>query len=74
MRKTIAQLRLVNKGVSISVNKEKEILEYFKTQKDNRMSVVAKHFEVSEYQVGRILDNHFNVLKIKANESLKSKE
>lgn len=63
MRKTSRQLK--PKPAFITGEKEKEILTYFKTQKDNRTSVVAKHFEVSEHQVNRILDVHFDRTKIK---------
>jgi len=65
MRKTTAQLNRINRCVSISADKEKEILTYFKTQKDNRTSVVAGHFGVSNHQVNRILDIHFDRTKTK---------
>jgi DNA-directed RNA polymerase specialized sigma subunit len=65
MRKTSGQLKLKRKPVFISGEKEKEILEYFKSNHDNRTSVVAKHFEVSEHQVSRIIDVHFDRTRIK---------
>jgi len=65
MRKTTAQLNRAKRCVSISADKEKEILKYFKTQKDNRTTVVAEHFGVSNHQVNRILDIHFDRTKIK---------
>lgn len=65
MRKTTAQLNRAKRCVSISADKEKEILTYFKTQKDNRTTVVAEHFGVSNHQVNRILDIHFDRTKIK---------
>lgn len=63
MRKTTAQLNRAKRCIAISADKEKEILIYFKTQKDNRTTVVAEHFGVSNHQVNRILDIHFDRTK-----------
>lgn len=63
MRKTSRQLNRTT--VIMTGELEKEILTYFKTQKDNRTSVVAGHFGVSEHQVNRILDVHFDRTKTK---------
>lgn len=54
MRKT--SRRLESRPAFITGEKEKEILIYFKSTKDNRMTVVAEHFGVSAYQVSRIVD------------------
>ena len=70
MRKTSKQTK--PRIAFITGEKEKEILTYFKTQKDNRTSVVAEHFGVSNHQVNRILDIHFD--RTKTNESHKSKK
>ena len=62
MRKTSRQLNRTT--VIMTGELEKEILTYFKTQKDNRTTVVAEHFGVSNHQVNRILDVHFDRTKI----------
>ena len=62
MRKTSRQLNRTT--VIMTGELEKEILTYFKTQKDNRTTVVAGHFGVSNHQVNRILDVHFDRTKI----------
>lgn len=62
MRKTSRQLNRTT--VIMTGELEKEILTYFKTQKDNRTTVVAEHFGVSNHQVNRILDIHFDRTKV----------
>lgn len=74
MRKTSGQLKLTRKPVFITGEKEKEILAYFKSTKDNRMTVVAAHFGVSTHQVSRIVDVDIDKNRIKMYESHKPKE
>ena len=63
MRKTSGQL---NPNVAIiSPKKEKEIIKYFKTENDNRTSVIAKYFKVSKHQVARIIDVYFDKIRMK---------
>lgn len=69
MRKTSRQLNRTT--VIITGEKEKEILAYFKSTKDNRMKVVAEHFGVSTHQVSRIVDVDIDKNRIKMYESHK---
>jgi len=49
----------------ISPKKEQEIIKYFKTENDNRTSVIAKYFKVSKHQVARIIDVYFDKIRMK---------
>ena len=74
MRKTTRQLKEIRKPVFITGDMEKDILEYFKTNKDNRMTVVAGHFGVSTHQVSRIVDVDIDNKRLKIYESHKQKK
>lgn len=37
---------------------EEKIIDYWLSNKDNRVSVIAKKFEVSEYKVSRAINNY----------------
>lgn len=37
---------------------EEKIIDYWLNNKDNRVSVIAKKFEVSEYKVSRAINNY----------------
>ena len=63
MRKTSGQLK--PKFAIISPKKEQEIIKYFKTENDNRTSVIAKYFKVSKHQVARIIDVYFDKIRMK---------
>lgn len=69
MRKTTNQLKEKRITVFITGEMEKEILAYFKSNKDNRMTVVAERFGVSAHQVSRIVDVHLDKTRLKINES-----
>jgi len=64
MRKTSGQLTLKTPAI-ISKKKEEEIIKYFKTENDNRTSVIAKYFNVSKHQVARIIDVYFDKIRMK---------
>ena len=49
----------------ISPKKEQEIIKYFKTENDNRTSVIAKYFNVSKHQVARIIEVYYDKIKMK---------
>jgi len=74
MRKTSEQLKVKRKSVFITGDMEKEILAYFKSNKDNRMTVVAERFGVSAHQVSRIVDVHLDKTRLKINESRNTKK
>lgn len=57
--------------VFITGEKEKEILAYFKSAKDNRVDTVAAHFGVSAHQVNRIVDVDIDKKRLKLYESHK---
>lgn len=42
---------------------EEKIIEYWLRNKDNRVSVIAKKFEVTEYKVSRVIDNYLKPKK-----------
>lgn len=46
---------------------EYSIIEYFKTEKDNRTAVIAKHFEIETHIVSRVINDY---LKSKINKKL----
>lgn len=49
----------------ISPKKEQEIIKYFKTINDNRTSEIAKYFKVSNHQVARIIEVHYDKIRMK---------
>jgi len=61
----------MRKPIAITGEKEKEILAYFKSTKDNRVKVVAEHFGVSCHQVSRIVDVDIDKTRLKLYESHK---
>lgn len=61
----------MRKPIAITGEKEKEILAYFKTAKDNRVATVAAHFGVSAHQVNRIVDVDIDKTRLKLYESHK---
>lgn len=71
MRKTSQQLKVKRIPVFITGDMEKEILAYFKSNKDNRMTVVAEKFGVSAHQVSRIVDVDIDKTRLKLYESHK---
>lgn len=74
MRKTSEQLKVKRIPVFVTGDMEKEILAYFKSTKDNRMTVVADKFGVSAHQVSRIVDADIDKTRLKIYESHKSKK
>lgn len=64
--------KTMKKLVLITGEKEKEILAYFKSAKDNRVATVAAHFGVSAHQVNRIVDVDIDKTRLKLYESYKS--
>lgn len=57
--------KLKKQPAIISPKKEQEIIKYFKTENDNRTSVIAKYFKVSKHQVARIIEVHYDKIKMK---------
>jgi len=51
----------------ITANHEKfdDVITYFKTNKDNRTSVIAEHFNIGKHQVSNIIDTYYAGLKPK---------
>lgn len=49
----------------ISLKKEQEIIKYFKTENDNRTSVIAKYFKISNHQVARIIEVYYDQIRMK---------
>jgi len=47
------------KPLIISFETEKEIIDYFLTHKDNRISVISEHFGISVSHINGIIDRHF---------------
>lgn len=45
--------------------KSDEVIAYFKTNKDNRTSVIAEHFNIGKHQVSNIIDTYYASLKPK---------
>lgn len=43
----------------VSIEMEIEIIEYFKSKKDNRTSVISKHFKVPKSRIDAIINNHY---------------
>lgn len=64
----------MKKTVFITGEKEKEILAFFKSTKDNRIVAVAEHFGVSAHQVSRIVDVDLDKKRLKLYESNNSKK
>lgn len=67
---TIPQIEKVKahkKKVRQPVRHEKfdEIVEYFKTYKENRISVIAKHFNIKNHQVSTVIDRYYASLRPK---------
>lgn len=44
---------------NLSKEKEDEIFEYFKTNHNNEIPVIAKKFGISTWRVSRIIDKRF---------------
>jgi hypothetical protein len=42
---------------------EEEVVKYFNTNEDNRLKVIAKHFNLSVSKVSSIMNRHFKNLK-----------
>lgn len=47
------------KPLIIPFEKEKEVIDYFLTNKDNRVSVISEHFGISISNINGIIDRHF---------------
>jgi hypothetical protein len=47
------------KPLIIPFETEKEIIDYFLTHKDNRISVLSEHFGISIGHINGIIDRHF---------------
>jgi DNA-directed RNA polymerase specialized sigma subunit len=54
----------LKKPALISSKKEQEIIKYFKTEKDNRTSVIADYFKVSKHQVARIIEVYYDKIRM----------
>ena len=57
----------MRKYPEIQKEKELEIIEFFKTQKDNRGKIIALHFGVQTQQVEKILNEYLKLLTPKFN-------
>ena len=47
------------KPLIIPFETEKDIIDYFLTNKDNRISVISEHFGISISHINGIIDRHF---------------
>lgn len=58
--------------ISDSVNEEtyEEIVNFYKKNKDNRISILSKHFNLPEYSINKTIDHYYKVLQY---DRLKSK-
>jgi hypothetical protein len=43
----------------IPAAKEKEIIDYYFTHKDNRVSVISEHFGISISHINSVIDRYF---------------